>query len=400
MKNILNLNFLLIAILLLLPNLLKAEALECKGDLPPSNTTRFQIDIDLGRPRVKSTIRYFLPDGSTFTQALGINQRKYKSGKVLYIDNFNPSKNLEVQVRDSKLIEATYSNLNADYKMVPLVCELFGEIPAQSPCPKDKNLNLINSVRQSNDLDSVSRALECGANVNFINEQGCTPLMFALDANCGVLNTPIHGSGSGVFSKTKEIIDVLIKGGAYVNVVDKTGESPLIKAVKNNVQNVYDSFIAAEVDMDTKDKLGNTALMYAALGGDPSIVADLLLGNPDRRVKSADGLTAYDLAVQWERERVIDLLKIPDLTIAVVGSADGICSPLSINLKIGQTVELTLKGSARMFRLESKKLSLDLMASPGEVSHQIFLANNKGEYPFTCGFHGGIDPTMGTIHVK
>ena len=398
MRDILNLKFLSVAIFFLLPSLLKAESLECKGDLPPDNTTHFQIDIDLGRPRVKSTIRYFLPDGSTMTQALSINDRKYKAGKVFYVDKYDSSLSLAFSLKNGKIEDATYSNLKADYKMVPLVCELFGEMPAQSPCPKDKNLNLIESVRQATDVDSVSRALECGANVNFVNDQGCTPLMFALDASCGLANSPIHGGGA--FSKTKEIVDVLINGGAYVNVADKTGETPLIKAAKNNIQNVYDSFVAAEVEMDTKDKLGNTALMYAALGGDPSIVSDLLLGNPDRRVKNADGLTAYDLAVHWQRESVIDLLKIPDVTLAVVGAADGTCSPLSINVKLGQTVELSLKATAKMFRLESKKLSLDLMASPGEVNHQIFLANSKGENPFTCGFHGGTNPSMGIIHVQ
>ncbi len=400
MKNILQLKLIFPTILLILPNLLKAESLECKGSLPPDNTTQFQIEIDLGRPRVKSTIQYFLPDGSTYTQALGINKRKCRSGRVLYVDNFDPSVNLTVNVKDNKVVDATYSNVRADYKMIPLACELFGEMPAQDPCPKDKNLTLVESVRQANNVETVERAIECGANVNFANAQGCTPLMFSLDASCGVSNSPIHGAGSGVFSKTKDIVDLLISSGAYVNVADKSGETPLIKAVKNNVQNVYDSFVASEVDMDAKDSLGNTALMYAALNGDPSIVSDLLLGNPDRRIKNADGLTAYDLAVHWQREDVIDLLRIPDVIVTISGNSNGTCSPLSVKLETGKTVELILKSANKMFRLESKKLGLDLMAPSNEMAHQIFLVGKKGEYGFTCGFHGVPNPLVGTFLVQ
>ncbi len=387
-------------IFLFLPNILNAESLACKGVLPPSNTTTFQIDIDLSRPRLKSTIQYFLPDGSTYTQALGINKRKYKAGKIFYVDNFDPSTSLEAQVKDSRIIEATYSNVKADYEKIPLNCDIFGDIPAQDPCPKDKNLNLIESIRQANNVENVERAIECGANVNFANGQGCTPLMFLFDASCGASNTPVHGAGGGAFSKTKDIVDLLINSGAYVNVTDKNGETPLIKAVKNNVQDVYDSFIVSEVDMDAKDSLGNTALMYAALGGNPSIVADLLLGAPDRRVKNTDGLTAYDLAVHWERNEVIELLKIPDLTISIAGKSDGTCTPLKVKIEAGKIIELILTASDKMFRLSSKNLNLDLMAEPKHSTHQIFLASKKGEFNFTCGFHGSSNPSIGVFQIQ
>lgn len=399
MKYILTLKIFLIITTFALPNFVRAESIDCKGTLPPDNTTRFQIETDLGKTHLKSTIRYFLPDGSTYTQAIGINARKIKSDKLSYYDDSGGAV-IEVTVKDGKLQNASFSNPKSDDKLVPVTCELFGDIPSPELCPTNKNLNLITAIRSANDVNAISRAIECGGQVNFADDLGCTPLMFAFDASCGIVNSPFHGAGAGAFSKTKDIVDLLINSGAYVNVVDKSGESPLIKAVRNNIQNVYDSFLAAEVDIDSKDKNGMNALMYAAIGGDPSIVSDLLLGNPDRRIKNGDGLTAYDLAVHWERARVIDLLKVPDLTIAIVGSADGLCSPLSIDFKLNQTVELTLKGAAKMFKFESKKLNVDLMTAPDQVTHKIFVASLKGDYPFTCGVHGSATQAAGIIHVN
>ncbi len=403
-KNFMRINLvkisLSISVLFFISGIVRAESLECKGSVPPENTTSFQINLNVDHPGTKNTIEYFLPDGSSHLQALGIDKRKYQGSKVVYVDSFNPSVNIAVEMQNNKILKATYTNVKAGYDALALTCDLFGQIPERIPCADDKDLALVDALKNSNDLEVIGRAIECGANVNLADEKGCTPLMFALDASCGADGVPKHGPGGGEFAKTKDIVDLLINNGAYVNVADKSGETALIKAVRNNVQDVYESFIASEVEIDAKDRLGNTALMYAATEGNVSIVKDLLLANPDRRILNSDGMSAYDLAVHWQRSGVIELLKIPDLTIAINGQADGTCSPLSIKVGLGQTVELILKGSSQMFRLESKKLSLDMMAAPGQMSHQIFVTSTKGQFEFTCGFHGGTNPSKGIIQVQ
>ena len=380
--------------------LVKAESLECKGSVPPENKIQFQISLDIEKPGPNNVIQYFLPDASTLIQGLGINKRKYQASQVVYFDSFDPSVSIVIKMSDNKILDAVFNHAKAGYEKLPLHCELTGHVPAQVPCPEDKNASLIDAVRTSNDSEIVARAIECGANVNFANEQLCTPLMFALDANCGISGAIGHGPGSGVFSKTKDILDLLISSGAYVNVADKDKETPLIKAVKNNIEDVYQSFIASEVEIDAKDANGFTALMYSAIVGNPRIVSDLLLGNPDRRMQNNAGMTAFDLAKYWGHDHVLELLKVPDLRINIAGNEDGSCTPLSIKIAVDQTVELRLKPTQQMFRFELKKLGIDFMAAPGEIGHQIFVVHTKGDYDFACGIHGGVKTSKGVLHVE
>ena len=392
--------FILGLLVLLIPFGLSAESLECRGRIPPEETTGFKIEIDLEKPRLKSTIRYFLPDGSAFTQALGISKRIFRSGQLIYIDDFDSSVRVEVKAEANRIVSARFSHLRSDYHNIPLDCDFYGDIPVQEPCPSVRNSNLIDSVRQSTNIDSVIRAIECGDDVNYADASGCTPLMFSLDASCGLESAPMHGPGAIHFGKTKEIFDLLLQSGAYVNVHDRLGETPLIKAVKSNIQDIYESFIAGEVEIDAKDNSGSTALMYAAQLGNKSILSDLLEAKPDRRMRNRDGLTAFDLAVLTERQDLIELLRIPERSLVIKGGADGSCSPLSLQIGFGETVEIELKAPEKMFRFQAKALKLDLMAESRKPARQVFIANKKGRFNFTCGFHGGVNPSAGTIEVK
>ena len=384
----------------------RAETVICTGVTNDPNMTPLKFELQIqGKPdkdfptqiRYKSTIRFAMPDGSYRTNGIDLSdQPQTRLNKIIYgglTSKLELTFGSDGQLKTSILNSTTAVN-------VPVVCSVQGNLPSMPVCREDidKNKSLLSAIFTGN-TDSVETAIECGANVNQADKNGCTPIMFAIDSSCGVEGEKYTSS----IGSPKYIIDSLISSGAFVNVTDKTGDSPLIKAAKLNISDVYDSFIAAEADFDAQDSQGNTALMYAVINsnGNPWNIQSILEGNPDRRIKNKAGETAYDIAKHWQRESVIDLVRIPDTTINITGQADGSCSPLKIEIKAGQVIEFSLKAiETKMFRLVSPSLNLDLMADYGTTKKQIITADSVGQFSFTCGFHGSNSASKGEITVK
>lgn len=386
-----------------------AQVISCTGmtnDIHASENVKFLLEIKKDKspifnnfgPFYKSSIKYFYSTGTSFT-GIDISDRvSTKLNKVVFNGSLASSRNLTFKYNSDDTIQTVTMNYDDRIINQPLECEISGIFPARPVCTEDidKTKSLIQAIKSS-DIDSIETTIECGANVNLVDKNGCTPLMFALDSMCGEVN-PIHYTSP--FAKITQVLDTLTSNGAFVNTTDKQGETPLIKASKMNISNVYDTFIALEADFDAQDKLGNTALMYAVLNGNDQVVEQLLEGNPDRRLKNKAGKTAYDLAKQWQKESIVDLVRIADTSVLIQGKDDGTCSPLQINLKQGQVVDLTLKATDKMFKLDSTALGLDLMADRNSTSKRTFSLENKGSFKFTCGFHGANMPSEGVIVVQ
>jgi hypothetical protein len=83
--------------------------------------------------------------------------------------------------------------------------------------------------------------------------------------------------------------------------------------------------------------------------------------------------------------------------IVVQGSSTG-CSPMSINIPMGNTAKITLRYNAsEMFLMTSPELNLNLMSAPGSSASQIIKTSTMGTFNFECGVHGG---TMHTGHIS
>lgn len=402
--------FILIAALtLFISQISIAQVISCTGmtnDVNASENVKFQVDIKKDKnpifsnfgPFYKSTIKYFYSTNTSFTGLDIADHVSTKLNKIIFNGSIGTSRNLTFNYNSDGSIQNVIMNYDDRIIKQQLECEISGMLPARPVCTEDINKTkaLIEAIKAS-DIDSIETTIECGANVNQVDKNGCTPLMIALEPTCGELN-PVQYSS--VFAKTNQILDTLTSSGAFVNTSDIKGESPLIKAAKMNITNIYDTFIALEADFDVQDRLGNTALMYAVLNGNADLVQQLLDGNPDRRLKNKAGQTAYDLAKQWQKESIIDLVRIADTNIVIQGKDDGTCSPLQINLKVGQVVDLTLKATDKMFKLDSTGLGLDIMADRNSMSKRTFALESKGNFKFTCGFHGANKPSEGVITVQ
>ena len=89
---------------------------------------------------------------------------------------------------------------------------------------------------------------------------------------------------------------------------DELGEQ-LIKASKQGLTNIVQWIIDAGVDVNAKDNVGRTALMWASCNGYKDIVKMLLNADADVNIKDKDGWTAVMTASYNEHKDLVELLK-------------------------------------------------------------------------------------------
>ena len=152
--------------------------------------------------------------------------------------------------------------------------------------------NLISAVR-SGKLDLVKKALDSGADVNYVYPiSGLTGLMFA--AEMGYLGT----------------VNLLIDNGATIDAKDKTGCTATIGAARYGHFEIVRRLIEKGANIDTTDNSNSTALMFAAQNGHLAVVKHLIENGADVTKTDDIGSTALDIAINskhYEVARIIDL---------------------------------------------------------------------------------------------
>ena len=116
--------------------------------------------------------------------------------------------------------------------------------------------------------DAVEVLIKAGAKVNAISKSGFSPLVFAA----------IEG--------TPKSAEVLIAAGAEVNYAVPAGLTPLLVAVTGKKNAVADVMVAHGADVKGKDRTGNTALHIAAQLGDVNLSKALVAKGADVNVKT------------------------------------------------------------------------------------------------------------------
>jgi uncharacterized protein len=136
----------------------------------------------------------------------------------------------------------------------------------------------------------------------------CIALAVSLLAGCGSLSkSAINGSVDGV--------NKYLAMGENINEVDKWGWTPLLWTAFYNYYDVAKFLLehGANVNARTRNSYrsiekDSTALIIASYYGHEGLVRLLLSHGADKSITNAKGMTALDLAQQYNLTSVIDLL--------------------------------------------------------------------------------------------
>jgi ankyrin repeat protein len=163
----------------------------------------------------------------------------------------------------------------------------------------DINPFLLKAVTFQREI-SVKTILELGADVNFIDEDGTSPLiaLFSLDAKEGA----------------RKILDRLLAAGAKVNYKPGDGDTALMEAVNSaaayknqEARECIQPLLEAGADPNMKGNSGDNAIRMAVREGDLEVMS-LLLKNANRKVSDEDNPIRYAVADIYDEETLLPVV--------------------------------------------------------------------------------------------
>src|SRR5690606_29760909 len=115
----------------------------------------------------------------------------------------------------------------------------------------------------------------------------------------GPATPPVPAAFAAVQSGDVSQVAAAVDAGADVHALDEEGMTPLMVAVATNAPTeVTEALLAAGADVNQQGANGMTALMYAAAQGTPAQVVYLLNAGADPTVRDAEGRSAADHAAR------------------------------------------------------------------------------------------------------
>lgn len=142
------------------------------------------------------------------------------------------------------------------------------------------------------DITTVRQVLSGSINIDTLDEDGRTPLMYA------------------AFNGHTDIARILIEKGADVNLTDPNKRTALMFASSGPFLETLRLLLEHNADPDLTDMPEHfTALMYAAAEGHLDNVRILLTHNADPKLKDIDGDDAATFASNNNHKEVADLIK-------------------------------------------------------------------------------------------
>jgi uncharacterized protein len=140
-------------------------------------------------------------------------------------------------------------------------------------------------------LPVVRQLIALGADINFANINGFTPLMAACQW------------------KRRDVIKFILAKGASLTLVDyPTGRTALMHACLSGSAECVEILLQAGAAVRMKDSYGMTALMLAAMTGETEMVRHLVKAGAEMDVRANNGFTAMDWAEKWRRGNVVAYL--------------------------------------------------------------------------------------------
>jgi ankyrin repeat protein len=186
---------------------------------------------------------------------------------------------------------------------------------------------LIHAASWGSSVDAVIALIEAGANLNLQADTGYTALMCAvswikpekaavlIDAGADLsLSEKEYGNTALLlalkfnYKKNEVIYKSLIKAGAYLNLSDKYGCTPLMHAAMKGEVELVKLLSEAGADLNLSDKYGSTPLMYAAMRGEVELVKMLSEAGADLNLQDPSGRSALSIAISVGNLEIVEIL--------------------------------------------------------------------------------------------
>lgn len=175
----------------------------------------------------------------------------------------------------------------------------------------------------------VIRLLENNALIDARDDNGCTPLMIAVqnnniamaelllkqgaDTNARDITmlTPYLCAGANGFH---ELLTLTLKYGADVTSVNRFGGTPLLPSSEKGFLRTVQVSLEAGIPVNHANKLGWSALLEAVILGDGGylygdVIEVLLDAGADQHLKDRNGVSALQHAKARQQTRIVELMK-------------------------------------------------------------------------------------------
>jgi len=153
--------------------------------------------------------------------------------------------------------------------------------------------DLFDAIESSN-IVIVKDVLSSGINPN-IRKGYTIPLNYAIQSASDYK----YDNAYALHNRMIKIIELLLEHGADPNFSNIEGFTPLMHASMVNEKEIVNLLLNNGAVPNLKDNDGNTALIYAIESYNSEFIIELLLENgADPTIKNNEGKTAYDIAIR------------------------------------------------------------------------------------------------------
>lgn len=257
----------------------------------------------------------------------------------------------------------------------------------------EQGMSFLHIASQEDNRVLVKYLIDNNANIDIQDKEGTTPLLLASQSNnyeimkiliqhCANINlksiygyTPLMSAVS--ILNNIDAVELLIKNGADINVLDKTDTSPLIMASQNNYESIVKKLIEYQANPNFINNYGYNALHMPCEKGHQNIVQFLLNTKVDINLQDKDGDTPLMLASKNGFKNIVELLLSRNVKVDLQNENGDTAIMKAIYNNHFDVVRLLVKNHANLnLKAKDKATALSFAFQNGNKELTKFLINN------------------------